>query len=185
MEPYIPISYLNDFVFCPRSIYFHNIYGNFSKFTYDQTPQIAGRAAHRTIDTETYSTRSAILQGLEVYTEKYGIMGKIDVYETETGKLIERKRKIVEIYDGYVFQLYAQYFSLKEMGYNVKQLFLHDLSHNCRHCIELPENNRVMFLAFEELVEKIKSFDLDDPFTANPRKCKNCIYSNLCDKNLC
>lgn len=39
MEPYIPISFLNDFIFCPRSIYFHQLYGRSSESLYHSTDQ--------------------------------------------------------------------------------------------------------------------------------------------------
>lgn len=122
MEEIILISYLNDFIFCPVSIYFHKLYGNMEKNLYQRDYQINGTDAHKSIDTHTYSTRKDVLQGIDVYTEEYGIIGKIDVFDVKNCTLTERKNKIIEIYDGYVFQLYAQYFALKEMGYKVKMI---------------------------------------------------------------
>ena len=82
MESYIPISYLNDFVFCPRSIYCHQLYGNISKRFYHTTSQTAGLNTHRTIDNKTYTTAKIVLQGLDIYSSKYGLCGKIDTYNT-------------------------------------------------------------------------------------------------------
>ena len=34
MEDYVRISNLNDLLFCPRSIYFHNLYSDFDETLY-------------------------------------------------------------------------------------------------------------------------------------------------------
>lgn len=39
MESYIQISKLNDFVFCPMSLYFHSFYENYNQKTYHQKAQ--------------------------------------------------------------------------------------------------------------------------------------------------
>ena len=54
-ENYYPISYLNDFIFCPLSIYFHQLYGNMSERLYQNEDQMGGKAVHETIDTHRYS----------------------------------------------------------------------------------------------------------------------------------
>lgn len=186
MEPYIPISFLNDFIFCPRSIYFHQLYGKLDKQVYQQQPQIAGQAAHVSIEGKTYSTRKTVLQGIEIYCEQYKICGKIDIFDISTGKLTERKRQIKTIYDGYIFQVYAQYYALTEMGYKVNSIALHDIIHNKSYPIPLPCEDREMQLKFEALINQINCFDMNDQnFTPNTKKCLNCIYSNLCDYSPC
>ncbi|MDX9714147.1 MAG: type V CRISPR-associated protein Cas4 [Dissulfurispiraceae bacterium] len=185
MESYIPISFLNDYIFCPRSIYFHQLYGKLDTQLYQQKPQISGKAAHAAIDGKTYSTRRNILQGVEIYSERYGICGKIDTFDVDIGKLVERKRQIKTIYDGYIFQVYAQYHALVEMGYKVKTIDLYDISHNKSHAVALPESCPEMQQKFEELIDKINRFDMyASDFCPNQSKCSNCIYSNLCDYGL-
>ena len=39
MEDYIAISTLNDFIFCPYSIYLHNVYMETDESVYHATPQ--------------------------------------------------------------------------------------------------------------------------------------------------
>ncbi|MBP9886060.1 MAG: type V CRISPR-associated protein Cas4 [Leptospiraceae bacterium] len=186
METYIPISFLNDFIFCPRSIYFHQVHGGMSQEMYSSKEQTEGRAAHETIDERTYSTRKKVLMGTDVYCEKYNILGKIDVFDISAKKLTERKYKITKIYDGFVFQVYAQYFGLVELGYEVEKIVIHDRTHNKNYPITLPEEDKVMFEKFERLIEDIRNFDLSDPnFKANIEKCKKCVYSHLCDFSLC
>lgn len=106
METYVLLSELNDFIFCPRSIYWHHIYGRYTTSSYHTTSQILGNIAHKTIDNQTYSSRKTILQGISIYSNRLKIAGKIDIFDTRTGILTERKRKIKKIYDGYLLQLY-------------------------------------------------------------------------------
>lgn len=186
MEGYITLSFLNDFIFCPRSIYFHQLYGSFHDSVYKQSPQYKGTAAHETIDSKTYSTSANVLMGVDVFSVTYNICGKIDVFDIKSGKLTERKREVKCIYDGYIFQVYAQCFGLRDAGYEVKEIVIHDLVHNKNYPIPLPEQNMDMFVKFEELIKKINSFNLEKtPFEPHPQKCANCIYNSLCDVSLC
>ena len=105
-EALIPISNLNDFIFCPVSIYFHNLDYESDIMTYQCSDQLNGSAAHQAVDGCTYSTRQSVLTGIPVYSSEYGLYGKIDIFDSEKGVLTERKKKIKTIYDGYVFQLY-------------------------------------------------------------------------------
>jgi CRISPR-associated protein Cas4 len=185
METYITLSYLNDFIFCPRSIYFHQLYQHFEENVYKQAPQYKGTAAHSSIDNQSYSHSLHIMQGIGVYSNQYNIYGKIDVFNTQTGRLTERKREVKTIYEGYVFQVYAQCFGLRDVGYEVKEIVIHDLIHNKNYPIPLPEEDESMFQKFEQLILDINNFDFEAPFAANKEKCSNCIYNQLCDKSLC
>lgn len=181
MESYLVISFLNDFIFCPRSIYFHNLYGSVDKSMYHSDKQTKGLIAHKTIDTNKYTTSKDIYMGIDIYSHTYGLCGKIDIFDTKKHKLIERKRKITTIYDGYIFQIYAQYFCLIDMEYDVKQLVLYSLIDNKSYNVSLPKDDKVMFDKFKQLLIDIKEFTLKDDFTQNINKCKKCIYNLLCD----
>lgn len=67
---------------------------------------------------------------IDVYSEKYGVIGKIDMYDENKKLLVERKKHVNKIYDGYVFQLYAQYFAMLEMGYTISSLEIRSLDDN-------------------------------------------------------
>ena len=137
MEETITMSELNDFIFCPASIYFHGLYGSLEPIIYQSKYQIRGTAAHKTITNNTYTTSKNILQNIYVYTSKHNILGKIDLFDIEKSTIIERKYKINQLYDGQVFQVYAQYFGLLELGYDVKKIKIHSLSDNKIYLIEL------------------------------------------------
>lgn len=184
MEETILISYLNDFIFCPVSIYFHKLYGNLKKDLYQSEYQINGKNAHKAIDNKTYSTKKNILQGIDIYSSKYGIEGKIDIFDVNKGEIVERKNKITQIYEGYVFQIYAQYYGLKEMGYKIKKLSLYSMSDNKKYDIKLPEDNKEMKIKFENLIKNIHQFSIENFKQDNKEKCKKCIYEPACDRSL-
>lgn len=184
MENPIAISTLNDFVFCPLSIYFHSIYGGQNSVLFQCDKQINGSAVHQTVDNRQYSTAKTILQGIDVYCEKYNLIGKIDCFDVSNGRLTERKRQVVSIYDGYVFQVYAQCFALREMGYDVKEIVIHSYVDNKNYPIKLPEDDSVMLNKFEKLLLDYEKFDLTNYVQTNSSKCANCIYSDLCDRPL-
>jgi CRISPR-associated exonuclease Cas4 len=186
MENYLPISYINDFIFCPRSIYNHQLYHNRDEILYQGERQTEGKAAHEKIDSKKYSDKKNILQNYEVFTDSYKLFGKIDTFDIDKGLLTERKNNIKTIYDGYVFQLYAQYFGLIEMGYIVNEMRLYDFTKNKIYEINLPINNPIMLEKFETTLEKINTFSLlNKNFEPNKFKCEKCIYNLLCDASLC
>jgi len=125
------------------------------------------------------------LQGIDVFSDKYKLCGKIDIFDVKKGLLTERKKHIETIYDGYVFQLYAQYFALSEMEYTVNALQLYSFDTNKKYAVLLPEQNIEMKLKFEELIDRINNFDINTNIEVNPNKCKRCIYINLCDQAQC
>lgn len=180
MEHFINISLLNDFIFCPYSIYLHNAYMGLDEKQYHDVPQTKGKHAHQSIDHATHNTSAHILLGTEVYSEHYALTGKIDLFDIKKAKLTERKRTIKTIYDGYKLQLYAQYYCLTEMGYEVKILNFHSLTDNKNFPLPIPDAEITAW--FEDHLFKFKSYHPSQDFLANPNKCHFCIYNNLCDK---
>ncbi len=180
MEPYTPISYLNDFIFCPNSIYCHQLFGSLSKSLYHSPFQTEGLAAHAAIEEKRYSSRKNILQGIDVYCEQFNLCGKIDLFDTSKKILIERKKMIKQIYEGYIFQLYAQYYALIEMGYDVEQLQLYSLDTNKTYSVAVPDQDQQMKKKFTQLITDIQNFHPDNFKQTNKQKCEKCIYASLC-----
>lgn len=184
MENAITLSNLNDFIFCPLSIYYHNVYGNQERIIFQSQKQLDGTNVHKSVDSANYSSDKNVLQGIDVYCEKYGIVGKTDCFDLTKGLLIERKKKVAKIYDGYVFQVYAQYYALTEMGYEVKKIIIHSYDDNKNYDIPLPNENEYMKVHFEDLIAEIRNFDPINYVPSNISKCMNCIYSDLCGESL-
>lgn len=184
MENPIIISNINDFIFCPISIYYHQLYADIDKMIYTGEKQLNGSHAHEKVDTAGYSTSKHILQGIDVYCDEFGIVGKIDLFDSKNGVLTERKNQIKTIYDGYVFQVYAQCLSLREMGYSVTKIRLYSFLDNQNYPIPLPEEDPGMFDKFRKTIWMMKTTDVSNFMPDNPEKCKNCIYSPFCDRSL-
>lgn len=184
MELYLKISYLNDFIFCPLSIYYHQLYGSLSERLYYGASQLDGKAVHEAIDEKRYSTHRKILQSIDVFSNEYKLCGKIDLFDTEKGLLSERKKHISTIYDGYVFQLYAQCICLREMGYDVKSLRFYSSDDNKVYPVPLPEDDVEMFEKFKGINREMQSFTMDNFIPKNEKKCQQCIYNDFCDRPL-
>lgn len=176
MESYIQISKINDFLYSPKSLYLHSVYESFNQNIYHEAPQKIGKLNHDCIENGQYSSAKKWLQGIAVYSEKYNLGGKIDLYDKETKSLIERKTKIRTIHDGYRFQLYAQMVALEEAGYKVKKLFLHSLNDNKRYKIKLPDEKEIK--RFEETLKEMRSYDLKN-LRQSQFKCDMSIYRHL------
>jgi CRISPR-associated protein Cas4 len=179
METPLKISNLNDFIFCPRSIYFHNLYLDMDEKVFSGFNQSAGKIVHKNIDKKKYSSKKDILQGIDVFSEELGVIGKIDLLDLTKGELIERKNKITKIYEGYLFQIWAQYFCLVEMGYKIGYLSFYSLKDNKKIRVKIPtEKDKEKLCA---LINRINNFHLDNKFSQNIKKCKACPYNKLCD----
>ena len=180
----ILITELNDFIFCPVSIYFHRLYGPLENMTYQSSTQINGSAAHEAVDHATYSSEKDIIMGLDVFCEEYGLIGKIDIYNKSRHILRERKKKIKNVYDGYIFQAYAQCFALREMGYKVDAIELYSMDDHNTYKIDLPEENEYMLRKFKKVVEEIRQFRIEEFIQNNGEKCRKCIYEAACDRSV-
>lgn len=180
MDNYIPISTLNDFIFCPYSIYLHNVYMDTDEGLYHATPQTKGRIVHETIDTKKASNRADDLLSLPIMSEEFGVMGKIDIYKGKERRLIERKYQLRNIYQGQIYQLWAQYLCMKEMGYIIESLAFYEISTNKMIPIDLPSDNQIE--EFKGFLDTYRNYDPSQPLRVNENKCKHCVYCSLCDK---
>jgi len=164
MEDYITFTQINDFLFSPASLYLHGAFEDKAYQLYKERAQVAGSIEHEAIEEGRYSTRKNILQAKTVYCEKYKILGKIDTFDTKTGELVERKNRVSKIYLGLIYQVWGQYFALREMGYKVKKIYIYSKQDNKKYEIKLP--NKKDEKAFEALLEKMRNFKAKDLLAA-------------------
>ena len=181
MKELIPISMIADYLFCPYSIYLGNIYYSSDDIVYKADIQYKGTLIHQSIDNKSTNNRKEMLLSTPVYSEKFSLVGKIDMFDIVTGELVERKSKVVRIFPGHIYQLWAQMICLEEMGYKVRQLSLYDAGSNRKHSIPFPGENERKQLAI--LLNEIRRYNpAESPIDIVIQKCEHCIYSNLCDK---
>lgn len=189
MEFPINASYINDFLFCPYSIMIHGMYEDMPKSVYQSDSQILGTYSHNENKTDfkfkqnNFDIDDTITEEC-YYSSTYNVLAIIDCYNINSKILIEKKRKIKDIYKGYIFQLYAQYYSLKDNGIEVDKLCIYSILDDEYYYIPLPEKNKQLKREFEVVLYEIRHFQLEKFYQSNYEKCKNCIYSNLCDRSL-
>ena len=150
---------------------------------YHAAPQTIGKISHSSIDNRTYSSHKDDYTSIAVFSEKYNLSGKIDLFKKQEGILIERKYKLKHIYSGHYYQLWAQYFCLTEMGYKVNKLAFYEISSIKMIYIPLPDKQQTE--EFEIFLKQYRSYSPSDPITVNSNKCIHCIYCNLCDLAEC
>jgi CRISPR-associated protein Cas4 len=86
----------------------------------------------------------------------------------------------LKIYQGQIYQLWAQYFCMKEMGYEVDRLAFYAISTNTTFPVEVPGYEQKEEL--KAFINRFKSYNPVQEITVNINKCTRCIYCNLCDK---
>lgn len=177
MEPYIAISTINDFLYCPRSLYMHIAAGDITPASYHETPQVQGKAVHEAIELNRYSNRKSVLQNMSIFSEELGIQGKLDIFDTETGELIERKAKLKKLYEGHYMQLYAEYFCLIEMGYKPTKLAFYSLLDNKKYPVPLPTEKDKARL--KEIVTEMQNYTPEKLLNHHCANCDSNIYSPL------
>ena len=180
MDNYVSISTLNDFIFCPYSVYLHNVYADTDKDVYHAKPQTVGEIAHLTVDEKRTSNRRDELQSLSVISHRYGLIGKIDIYRKAEKKLIERKYQLKRLYQGQIYQLWAQYLCMVEMGYDVGHLAFYEISRNRMISVQIPSDEQI--IQFQRFVQMYRNYNPSESINANINKCTHCIYCALCDK---
>lgn len=179
-EDFILLSTLNDYIFCPYSIYLHNIYMEADEGLYHATPQTQGRIAHNAVDNKRSSTRKSDLMSLPVCSQELGIMGKIDIYKGAEHHLVERKYQLKQIFQGQLYQLWGEYFCMREMGFTVEKLSFYEISTNKMLPQQLPGKKE--WNELKAFIESFKTFDPSLPIETNHNKCIHCIYCPLCEK---
>lgn len=175
---FISLSTLNDFIFCPYSIYFHNVYMGTNDDFYHATPQIRGNIAHEAVDEKRSSTRKDELLAMPVFCKSLGITGKIDVYRGREKHLIERKYQLKQIYQGQYYQLWGQYFCMIEMGYEIERLSFYEIYSNRTIPVNLPGQQE--YDELKSFILKFQSFNINEITFINPNKCCHCIYNPVC-----
>lgn len=178
MHNYIQISKINDFIFNPDSLYFHSVYESFDKTLYQTSDQTNGTTSHEKVDKKLYSSKKSILQGTPIVSNRLNVLGKLDIFDIKKGLLIERKHKIKKIYQGYLFQIYAQCICLEEAGYKVNALKFYSISDNKNYPIKYPNKTDLWLL--NNIIEEMREYQVHADFVSiSPQKAARCIYNPL------
>ena len=91
--------------------------------------------------------------------------------------------QLKQIFQGQIYQLWAQMLCLREMGYEVESLSFYEISTNKTIPVTMPTEPDI--LRFSTFIERFRAFDpAKTPFSINPNKCRHCVYCNFCDKTI-
>ncbi len=99
MEELIRISTLNDFLFCPVSIYYQYLIDRLDRVEYQSEFQLNGSAAHRCINSGSYTISKDVLLGTEVCSVEFGLIGKFQ--ESDSLLIMKLSQYCEEIRMGY------------------------------------------------------------------------------------
>ncbi len=159
-DDYITFTQINDFLYSPASLYLHGAFAEKVGAFYKAKSQVAGSIEHEAIEDGRYSSSLDILQAKTIYSERFRLVGKIDTFNTKTGELVERKNKVSKLYKGLVYQVWAQYFALTEMGYSVKKMFIYSKTDNKKYPVKKP--NKKDEEDFKKVLNKMRSMSVDE-----------------------
>lgn len=67
---YIPLSLLNDYIFCPYSIYLHSVYMETDDDVFKAPPQVKGSIAHHGVDAKKGSTGKIAKYGNAIHRDQ-------------------------------------------------------------------------------------------------------------------
>lgn len=177
MPEYIPISRLNDFLFCPYSIYLHQVYGTADEEVCKAEPQKAGVFEHgKILDGQETGT----FRNLPVFSDEYGIAGVIDEYDPGKKTLTEYKNNLPTVFPGQKMQLWGQYICLTGNGLEVQSIRFVEISTGKEYPIPPPGTDELKNL--RKLIDRIRQYDPSYQIETNPNKCQKCIYCPLCEK---
>lgn len=186
---YIPVSYLNAFVYCPRRFYLEHNLGLFE----DNLHTIEGRRVHRRVDDDRRQARPSkkaeVIHRRSVSFSSSGlsITGKIDLLEENNGRLYPveykkaKKPKNMGPYLNDQIQLCAQALLMRDNGLPLPETaYLYYIGSKAR--VEVPIT--------EDLIgETVKTIDSclqtsvsgeSPPLADNRNKCYGCSLNVIC-----
>lgn len=183
---YIPLRYLNEYVYCPRLGYLEMAYGEFedNEFTVDGAIKHSAVERERGKDGEDHEVR---MTSLLLSSEKLGLIGKIDLLEGDGQEYspVEYKRGKApksgrSVYEPEKVQLCAQGLLLRENGYPSSRGFVY-----------FADSHRRVEVAFDadlvrRTVEAVEGFrdvlsrDEPPPPLSGSPKCLGCSLNRVC-----
>jgi CRISPR-associated exonuclease Cas4 len=169
---YVNISDLNQFLYCPRRLYYLMFY---------QTQEINvhladGRGLHAY-----QGRRGGWYREVYVKSDRLHLHGRVDLVEQDNGVTVpvERKRG-TSYYENDLVQLAAYAMLLEEhLGERITTGYLYLYGTNTRHPVEITDSLRLKVV---ETVDAIRSMHVSSipGFCDNPRKCAKCSVFVYC-----
>ena len=186
MEP-IPLSLLNDFLYCARRAGLKEIEGVRSANVHT----LQGDLLHEHADSAGYEVQEGVtlLRALPVFSERLGLSGKCDIVEVHAGRgvgdaaeyrPVEYKKGRRRVFENDDAQLCAQALCLEEMlGARVERgAVYHAASKHRREVVFTPELRRSTEESLADLRRLIESGHVP-PAVFKPQ-CEECSLFQIC-----
>ena len=186
----IPVRMLSEHVYCPRLAYLEWS----DKLWAANADTAAGDGAHRRVDRRSgkppspgSSSERPASTSIEVSSERYGLVGRIDLLEARERGVVPVEYKTGVPRDGpqvlwepELVQLCAQVLILRDLGYEVPLAAVWFAGTRTRHDIEIDE--RLIALTLQAISELRRNATADTapaPLVDSP-KCPRCSLVGLC-----
>lgn len=173
------IASLNQFNFCPHRCWRMFCAGEFE----DNQYTIEGTSLHDRVHTMGEGHREDTWQVRAIWlnSERYGLIGKADLIESEAGELfpIEYKRGHKDEWDNDALQVCAQALCLEDMtGKTITKGYVYYAQSHQRELIEITEVLRHETLAtIEQVKQLIETGKMPKPIYS--KRCKGCsLYAH-------
>lgn len=176
----VPISALNQYVFCPRRCALMHIEGTWA----DNEHTVLGALAHQRTDEVGYHTENQVkvLRGLPLFSERYRLVGKADVVELHPDgpRPVEFKKGRRKSFENDDVQVCAQAFCLEEMfGVTIAEGFVYYAASNRRRLVSLDAHLRAETARIIEAVRQLLKQGGLPPAVLLPR-CNGCSLRAAC-----
>lgn len=179
MDP-LPLSAVNDYVFCPRRCALHQIEGIWS----DNEHTALGTLLHDHADEPGYETEDGVtlLRALPLFSNRYGLVGKADIVEMRDGRPtpVEYKKGKRRPFENDDMQLCAQALCLEEMfGVEVPEGFIYHAASKRRRAVLFNDPLREQTKFAIDAVRKMFTEGRVPPAVLLPH-CEGCSLRAVC-----
>lgn len=182
MDDPIPISALQHYDFCPRQCAYIHV----ERLWQDNFLTAKGNQLHDRVHTNESEKRGNLKteRGVQVYSERYGLTGKLDLLEIQINPLqltpVEYKRGKPKVSDCDRIQLCAQVLCLEEMrNISIHRAALWYWQVRKREWIDINDSIRQLTIDTIRAVHRlIESSSLPKAVYSN--SCKACSFFDIC-----
>ncbi len=186
MDDSIPISVINNYLYCPRRCYLANVEGEFA----DNVHTLRGTHEHERVDSLKHEMSAGVRveYGLPVWNRSLGLTGKCDVVEFHPDGSIypveyKHGKRVRWLNDD--LQLTAQALCLEEMLQKpvTKGAIYHQGSRRRRE-VDITDELREAVEVTVSAVHKLLTQNELPPPVEDSRRCPQCSLNDICQPGL-
>lgn len=184
---YLPLSYIAEYEYCPRSSYY--LITNAPRLRDENDFIQDGRVQHKEVDEGYQISKKSkkILSSVKIFSEKYGISGKVDIVEFHGDKSIipvEIKRGKCRESSMHNVQIALSAICLQEIfpGYKISFGAIFFKEDRQKITINLDENllKKAQNLALHLKQKNQSSLNPKDFKPLKDHRCQGCCFKQLC-----